>query len=115
MKIITLVLNKSPYGDESAFNALRLASALIASDVRVNIFLLGDGVYVAKKNQTPPKNATNIQEMVQTFIIGKAEIKVCGLCAKSRGIEKELLDGCPISSMMDLANWITESDQTITF
>lgn len=114
-KLITLILTRSPYGDEYAYNALRFATALLAREEKVNIFLLGDGVYIAKRDQTPPKNATNIQEMLHNFIIGRAEIKVCGLCAKSRGIEKELLDGCPISSMMELASWVAESDQTITF
>ncbi len=114
-KKIPLILNKSPYGDEYAYNALRFATALLVKDAKVNIFLLGDGVYTTKNNQTPPKNATNIQEMLQKYLIGKVEIKVCGLCAKSRGIEKELLDGCSISSMMDLATWVAESDQTITF
>ncbi|MHA1380303.1 MAG: DsrE/DsrF/TusD sulfur relay family protein [Candidatus Helarchaeota archaeon] len=114
-KMITMILNRSPYGDEYAYNALRFATALLVKDTKVNIFLLGDGVYIAKNNQTPPKSTTNIQEMLQKFLIGKVEIKVCGLCAKSRGIEKELLEGCNISSMMDLAKWVTESDQTITF
>ncbi|MHA1301420.1 MAG: DsrE/DsrF/TusD sulfur relay family protein [Candidatus Helarchaeota archaeon] len=114
-KIITLILNRSPYGDEYAYNALRFATALLVKNAKVNIFLLGDGVYIAQNSQSPPKNATNIQEMLQKFLIGKVEIKVCGLCAKSRGIENNLLEGCNISSMMDLAKWVTESDQTITF
>ena len=49
-KQITLILTRSPYGDEYAYNALRLATALIANGEKVNIFLLGDGVYIAKRD-----------------------------------------------------------------
>ncbi len=114
-KTITIIINRSPYGDEYAFNALRFVTALLANKVKVNIFLLGDGVYVAVKNQKPPKDATNIQEMLQKFIINRAEIKVCGLCTRSRGIEGNLLDGCSIGSMSQLGEWVAESDQTINF
>jgi len=114
-KTITLIINRSPYGDEYAFNAVRFATALLHERVKVNIFLLGDGVYNAVKNQTPPKGATNIQEMLQKFIINRAEIKVYGLCARSRGIEGNLLEGCSIGSMSQLGNWVAESDQTINF
>lgn len=114
-KTITIILNRGPYGDEYTFNALRFVTSLLVNKNKVNIFLLGDGVYNAKKNQNPPKNATNIQEMLQKFIIGRAEIKVCGLCLKTRGLENELLDGCQPGSMMELGEWVTDSDQTITF
>jgi tRNA 2-thiouridine synthesizing protein D len=114
-KIVTLIINRSPYGDEYTFNALRLTTALLANNIKVNIFLLGDGVYVAVKNQNPPKGATNIEEMLKKFIINRAEIKVCGTCAKSRGIENNLIEGCSISSMSQLGEWVAESDQTINF
>jgi len=114
-KIITIIINNSPYGNEYAFNALRFTTALFANKVKVNVFLLGEGVYVAVKNQKPPKGATNIEEMLKKFIIGNAEIKVCGLCARSRGIDEILIDGCTIGSMSQLGEWVAESDQTINF
>ncbi len=53
--------------------------------------------------------------MLQKFIIKRAEIKVCGLCARSRGIEENLIEGCTIGSMSQLGAWVAESDQTINF
>ena len=114
-KIITLIINSSPYGNEYAFNALRLATALLHEQVKLNVFLLGEGVYVAVKNQKPPKGATNIEMMLQKFIINRAEIKVCGLCARNRGIEENLIEGCSIGSMSQLGEWVAKSDQTINF
>jgi tRNA 2-thiouridine synthesizing protein D len=114
-KIITIIINRSPYGDDYVFNALRFATSLLVSKIKVNIFLLGDGVYVAVKDQNPPKNTTNIQEMLQKFIINRAKIKVCCLCARSRGIEGMLLESCTIGSMSQLGDWVAESDQTINF
>ena len=76
-KQITLILNRSPYGDEYAYNALRFATALIANGVKVNIFLLGDGAYIAKSDQTPPKNAINIQEMLKDFNEGRSKSYYC--------------------------------------
>ena len=114
-KTITIIINRSPYGDEYAFNAIRFATALMGEQIKVNIFLLGDGVYIANRGQKPPKGATNIQEMLQKFIIKRAEIKVCGLCARSRGMEENLIEGCTIGSMSQLGAWVAESDQTINF
>ncbi len=47
--------------------------------------------------------------------MNRADIKVCGLCARSRGIEENLIDGCSIGSMSQLGEWVAESDQTINF
>jgi tRNA 2-thiouridine synthesizing protein D len=114
-KTITLIINKSPYGDEYAFNAIRLATALLHERVKLNLFLLGEGVYIAVKNQKPPKGKTNIEEMLKKFINNRAEIRVCGLCARSRGIEDKLIEGCSIGSMSQLGEWVTKSDQTFNF
>ena len=102
---MTTAPKRRPYGNEYAFNALRFVTALFANKVKVNIFLLGEGVYVAVKNQKPPKGATNIEEMIQKFILNRADIKVCGLCARSRDIEGNLIEGCSIGSMSMLGEW----------
>ena len=114
-KIITIIINRSPYGIEYVFDALRFVTGLLLNNVRVNIFLLGEGVYVAVKNQEPPKGTTNIEAMLQKFIINRAEIKVCGLSARSRCIEESLIEGCSIGSMSQLGEWVAESDQIINF
>jgi predicted peroxiredoxin len=49
MNSITIVIQDAPYGTEKAYNALRYASALVAHQVAVKVFLLADGVTVAKR------------------------------------------------------------------
>ncbi|MFX1529096.1 MAG: DsrE family protein [Promethearchaeota archaeon] len=79
------MINRSPYGDEYAFNAIQLATALLLERVKLNIFLLGEDDYIAVKNQKPSKSATNIEEILKKFIINRAENRVCGLCAINSG------------------------------
>ena len=49
MDILTLILNDEAYGNERAWNVLRLAKASLVTKSEVNIFLMGDAVTVAKK------------------------------------------------------------------
>ena len=51
MDKLTMILQDAPYGSEKAYNAFRYASALLANQVTVNLFLLADGVGVAKRGQ----------------------------------------------------------------
>lgn len=116
MAISTIVINKAPYGNELAWNALRLAQALLAKGIYVNIFLLGDGVFVAKKGQTTPHGYYNLEQMLEDLAGRGAKIKACGTCAVARGLEEgTMINGVKISGIMDLAAWIKESQHVLTF
>ena len=116
MGTVTMVLNDAPYGIEKAWNALRLASALLVSGEKINIFLLGDAVVAAKAGQETPKGYYNLGEMIKDILSKGGTIKACGTCIKARGIKaEELVEGVQVGRMIELANWVKESDKVLTF
>ena len=75
MEKITIILNDPPYGTEKAYNALRYASALVASDVSVNLFLLADGVAASKTGQKTPTGYYNVADMLSDLIAKGVKVK----------------------------------------
>ena len=59
------ILNNGPYGDERPYNALRLALNLVKrSEASVRVFMTGDGVQCAIRNQNTPNGFYNIERML---------------------------------------------------
>ena len=75
METLTLVIQDAPYGNEKAYNALRYASALLSQQVSVNLFLLADGVAVAKRNQKTPTGYYNTGEMLRQLLAKGVPVK----------------------------------------
>jgi uncharacterized protein involved in oxidation of intracellular sulfur len=116
METITFVINDAPYGNERPWNALRLAGALIATKQKVNIFLLGDAVAIAKKGQKTPAGYYNLAQMLKNLAESGANVRTCGTCLNSRGIgENELIEGIQVGKMLDLARWIEGNARVIVF
>jgi len=116
MDTVTMILQDPPYGAEKVWNALRVAQALTMVESRVNLLLLGDAVGMAKKGQDVPKGYYNLGEMLQHLIAKGAEVKTCGTGCKARGLTSEdLANGITVGIMADLARWIKDSDQVLTF
>lgn len=76
MQSLVLILQEPPYGTEKAYNALRYARALLAAGVQTRIYLLADGVFVAKRGQTPPKGFYNLEHMLHGVIAQGALVHV---------------------------------------
>jgi uncharacterized protein involved in oxidation of intracellular sulfur len=94
LEILTIIINDAPYGVERCWNALRLASASVAVKMRVNIFLLGDAVSLAKKGQNPPSGYYNLEKMLGELIKRGVKVRACGTCLTARGLSKEdLIEG----------------------
>lgn len=53
MAIFTVVIMEAPYGKERAYTALRFALSAALEGHKVKLFLVQDGVFVAKKGQAP--------------------------------------------------------------
>lgn len=117
MKQITVVINTTtPYGTEGPYNALRLALALNKGEVRVNIFLLADGVWAGQAGQSVPKGYYNIQKMLQMLLSSGAKVKACGTCMTARGLdERKIIEGIEKATMADLAQWVKESEKMLSF
>ena len=132
---LTIIINQAPYVGERAWNALRLAITAKAKNIDVKIFLIDDGIYVARKGQQPPEGTPNLEELLKRAIDMGTEVKVCGTCIDARGFEPEneefgicfigkredsltpedLIDGAIMGSMMDLTDWIMKNDKVASF
>ncbi len=75
MDKLTVVIQDAPYGSEKAYNALRYASALLVNHVAVNVFLLADGVGIAKRNQKTPTGYYNTSNMLRELIAKGVKVK----------------------------------------
>jgi uncharacterized protein involved in oxidation of intracellular sulfur len=63
-----LVVNDGPYGTERAYNALRLALTLSKRPAAaVRVFLVGEGVFCAKKGQKTPDGYFNVERMLKSL------------------------------------------------
>jgi uncharacterized protein involved in oxidation of intracellular sulfur len=63
-----LIINDGPYGNERAYNALRLALNLVRRpEAAVRVFLIGDGVACAKKGQKMPDGFYNVERMLKSM------------------------------------------------
>jgi tRNA 2-thiouridine synthesizing protein D len=113
--LITVIISQAPYGRERAYTALRFALTALVEGEDVKIFLIEDGVYLAKRDQDPDE-VPNHLELLKQCIEQGAEVKACGPCSKARGLsEDDFIDGVEIATMHDLVSWVRESDNVIFF
>jgi len=113
---VTMIINGAAYGREGAWNALRLAQAMRVKDMKINIFLLEDGVTVAKKGQQPPAGYYNLEKMLTELIQSGAKVRVCITCLQARGLSQDdLVPGAEAGRILELADWIKESKSVLTF
>lgn len=71
-----IVLNDGPYGNERAYNALRLAMNLAKrSETAVRVFMVGDGVACAKRGQQTPQGYYNVERMIKS-LAGRGQVAV---------------------------------------
>jgi uncharacterized protein involved in oxidation of intracellular sulfur len=110
------ILNDAPYGNERAYNALRLASALAAKEGQpVRLFLMGDAVACAKTGQKVPEGYYNVQLMLGK-VLRKGEVGLCGTCMDARGLrDDELVEGARRSTLAQLSDWTAEADKVLVF
>jgi sulfur relay (sulfurtransferase) complex TusBCD TusD component (DsrE family) len=62
MQNTTIILNHPSMGTEKAYNTLRYATALVETGLRVNRFLMGDGVLAAKRGKNPASGYPNVTD-----------------------------------------------------
>ena len=63
-----IIINDGPYGNERAYNALRLALNLVKRpEATVRVFLIGDGVACAKRGQKTPDGFYNVERMLKSL------------------------------------------------
>jgi tRNA 2-thiouridine synthesizing protein D len=69
--------------------SFKLAEAAMAKGHKVNFWLSGNAVMMAKKGQTAFKDYSHIEKRMMDLISKGIEITVCEACAEARGYHKE--------------------------
>jgi len=116
MAITLFIVNDAPYGNERAYNALRLAVAVAGKeDQQVRVFLMADGVACGKSGQKVPEGYYSIQLMLGK-IVREGQVLLCGTCMDARGLRAdELIDGAQRGTLVQLADWTQEADKVLVF
>lgn len=111
---LLFTINESAYGSEKAYNGLRTALQLLKEDkeVKVNVFLMGDGVGCSLSGQTPSASNFNIEKILIEIIHKNGKVKICKSCLEGRGYgNSKLIEGTEVSNMTEYAQWIIKSDK----
>jgi uncharacterized protein involved in oxidation of intracellular sulfur len=116
MTFTLFIVNDAPYGNERAYNALRLAGALASREGQaVRLFLLADAVSCAKSGQKVPEGYYNVQLMLGK-VARKGEVALCGTCMDARGLrDDELIEGAKRGTLAQLADWTAEAGKVLIF
>ena len=115
---VLLILNGPPYGDEKAYNALRLAHAVIKADAatKIVVFLMADAVACAKTGQKTPEGYYNLERMLKRVMAAQGHVLLCGTCMDARGVEEgEIIAGAKRSTMDELAQETLSADKVLVF
>lgn len=117
MPSILLIANGAAYGQESLFNALRLAISLKEeqTDLNLKLFLMSDAVVAGIAGQQP-REGYHLQQMLEILTAQRVPVKLCKTCADARGISQlKLADGVEIGTLLELAQWTLLADKVLTF
>ena len=114
---VLMIINSAAYGADATYNAVRLAGALAKrEEVTVRVFLMGDGVGVAMKNQKTPDGYYRLDRMISVVPRNGGQILCCGTCMDARGITEDMLtEHANRSTMEDLATLTLAADKVLVF
>ena len=105
MKLGIIVNTSEP---ETAWNALRLGNEALNAGNEVSMFLLGVGVEIENiKDRT-----FNVAGTLGKFLNSGGNLLACGTCLELRHQEAGV---CPVSTMSQLVEMISDSDKVVTF
>ena len=94
---------------ETAWNALRLGNEALAAGNETTMFLLGSGVEI----QNIGKGDFDVTGVLQKFLDSSGgNLLSCGTCLELRHQESDV---CPVSTMSELVEMISNSDKVVTF
>lgn len=114
---VLIILHAPPYDSEHAYEALRLAGALlqVEDDLELTVYLTAGGVLCAKRGQTTPNGYYNIERML-TPVLRKGMVMACRSCLEVRGLtSSDLVDGVIEARLGDLAQLTLESERILVY
>jgi sulfur relay (sulfurtransferase) complex TusBCD TusD component (DsrE family) len=107
MKLGICIYSNDP---ETVWNAFRFGNHSIKHfQDEVQVFLLGKGV----EAETLDTDNFGVTEQMRSLVGAGGSIKACGTCLKLR--QSAGSEVCPISTMSDLHELVTECDRVLTF
>ncbi|WP_415405956.1 DsrE family protein [Sulfurovum sp. CS9] len=106
MKLGIVIYSHDP---ETVWNAFRLGVFSLKKSDEVKVFLLAKGV----ECESLDIEKFSITKEMSLFVESGGEILACGTCLKIR--QSKGSDMCPMSTMEDLHQIISESDKVVTF
>lgn len=101
-----IILNTSD--PETVWNALRLGNEALKVGNKVSVFLLGSGVEMTNIDD----KTFNVPRVLGIFLNSGGDLLACGTCLKLRNQEAGV---CPVSTMAELVQLISDSDKVVTF
>lgn len=109
-----IILTKAPYGDEDAENALQMGLESLALGDEVDLFLLSDGVWVAKEGLGGliGQRLTKFTGAGGEVYISSEHLKAGGLNPTGLSVEVEIAED-PFDRLVDLV--MDEWDRVIVF
>ena len=78
---------------------------------------MNDSVDLARDMTKPPEGYFDLVQMLKKLIDKNVQVKVCGTCNARCGIHKgePYFEGSHEAKMTELAQWIKETDNVISF
>ncbi len=116
-KKLLFIVQSAPYDNESNLTVLRLAAVLTQHEAapQLRIFLLSDAVVTALTEQSVAGEISH-GAMLQEIMEAGAEVRICRSCIAARGLlDAAWLQGVVLGTMSELAQWVLEADQVLTF
>jgi sulfur relay (sulfurtransferase) DsrF/TusC family protein len=97
MNNLLVILRKAPYGTTDAAEAVRHAGGAAACDYKATLYLIGSGVFSAKKDQDAASTGfTGIGESLE-LLSDEMEIYACQNSLKESGFkDADLIEGVKI-------------------
>ena len=112
------IVQTPPYsGGKSchAESAMRLTEEALKKNHQVTLFLIGDGIYLAKKNQRAI-TVPNVEKSLEGFIKKGVQVLVCGNCATFRGIESgSMVEGVKRGGLKFVSDALNNNVKVISF
>lgn len=114
---LLLVIGHAPYdGTDVVWNALRLADTALDENMEVRLFLMNEGVDLARKEPPQIEAEFDLSGMLRDLAARGAAVKLCQTCLRRCGIGTgSVLPETEPAGMKDLLQWIRSSDRVLTF
>ncbi len=114
MAKIVVGLFSSYVGSMNADFAVKLIEAAVNKGHEVYLWLSGNGVTLARKNQKEFKDYSHLEGKIKELIEKGVKIAACEACSEARGIHKEdLIEGIEFYSMDWFMAKVAEADRVL--